>query len=270
MKLPFAVSGKGNSLCLTATEVINKGSVIEVCPLIFSPKKEEFSLKKTHLVRYFFPWNSEMLCYLLGYGGLISQSRNPNVTYLFDYERKEVRVVATQTITYGEVLSVPFSEHNPVESRVYRKNKGKIENSEPVSLELPFEIGQSPSLGIRSLLASKDIPQGTRIECCPAILFSVDAEEYIDHTILVKYYFDWSADNNAVCFGYGSLMNHSECPNVQFHLRKKTREIEFVTIVDVKKGEDLMISYRGYGDDQAEGNLEDHYFDYDEHLQITP
>jgi hypothetical protein len=166
------------------------------------------------------------------------------------------------------VLCVPTSEYAPVKHPTFFKNNVSIKDNELVSRELPFAIGQSPSLGIRSLLASQDIPKGTSIERCPAILFSVDFEKYIDHTILVKYYFDWSDDNNAVCFGYGSLMNHSEHPNVQFHLRKKTREIEFVTIAAVKKGEDLLISYRGYGDDQAEGNLEDHYFDYDDHLRL--
>lgn len=118
-------------------------------------------------------------------------------------------------------------------------------------MELPVEVGLSPTLGIRGLLAARDIAAGEVIERCPLVLIPVAQEDALEATVLGNYYFLWNDDFFAVAMGYGSFHNHSYHANVRFERDFEQQVIIFTAAKDVRQGEELTINYNGEPDDET-------------------
>ncbi|KAF8895426.1 cytidine deaminase-like protein [Infundibulicybe gibba] len=96
----------------------------------------------------------------------------------------------------------------------------------------------------RGVYASRPIAQQVVIEISPVLLFSKEA--YRMHgkfTVLDDYTFKWADGRMALALGLGSLFNHSESPNVSYHLDASTDSIQFTTIRDIEPEEELCIFY---------------------------
>ncbi len=118
-------------------------------------------------------------------------------------------------------------------------------------MELPVEVGLSPILGIRGLLATRAIAVGEVIECCPVILIPVTQEDALEATVLGNYYFLWNDDFYAMALGYGSLHNHSYHANTIFERDFERQMIVFKAAKPVQQGEELTINYNGGTDDET-------------------
>jgi len=92
--------------------------------------------------------------------------------------------------------------------------------------------------------ASRSIPTGTVIEISPVLLFS--QSEYREHgqyTVLDHYTFRWPDGRMALALGLGSLFNHSESPNVSYHLDTDSESIRYVAARTILADEELFIFY---------------------------
>jgi len=109
-------------------------------------------------------------------------------------------------------------------------------------ISLPFNVGISPTLSIRGLIASEKIADGQVIEKCPAVIYPKN-EEIIEQTVFDHYVFDWDETHEALALGYGSLCNHSYERNVSVDYDFETKEIIFTALREILPGEELLISY---------------------------
>lgn len=123
---------------------------------------------------------------------------------------------------------------------------------------IPIHIGVSPTLGIRGVLASRNIKKGEVIERCPALVYK-KKPEHIGKTIFEYYVFDWDEEHEALALGYGSLYNHSSHPNVEVDFDYEKREILFIAKKAIKENEEMFIHYND-GDDET---IDPNYFSFD-------
>ena len=124
---------------------------------------------------------------------------------------------------------------------------------------LPFQVGISPTLGIRGVLATESIKKSRIIEQCPALIYPKNPK-IIEQTIFDTYVFDWDKNHEALALGYGSLFNHSYSPNVRVDFDSDKKEIVFTALRAIAQGEELLINYN---DDSTEP-IDPEYLDFDQ------
>ncbi len=277
MNLPFTV-GISPTLGfrgLIATQLIPKGSIAERCPLVFLPVTQEKYLKNTVLWKYYFEWTKKYHCIALGYGSLVNHSFEPNIQYIFDYKANTLNFKVLKTIQPGEELQVNYNGNpygtDPIPTELidgnkhFHKIKQDSSDHSKKGIHLPFVIGTSPTLNIRGVIADEDIKEGQTIERCPVVFFPRNEEKDMDQTVIGKYYFEWNKQKNAVCLGYGALINHSYQPNVYFGRSFKNNILLFTALKDIHKGEELFSNYNGYNEDDMNEPVDPEHVDFDEH-----
>jgi SET domain-containing protein len=106
-------------------------------------------------------------------------------------------------------------------------------------------IGQSPTLGIRGVLARTNIPAATVLEHCPVVLIPLEQRLTIEHTVLGNYYYEWDDTHDALVLGYGSLYNH-RCPsNADYFFSYSTGELIIKSVREIAAGEEVTLNYNG-------------------------
>lgn len=129
-------------------------------------------------------------------------------------------------------------------------------------MNLPFRVDYSSKLNnIRCLKADRDIKLGEIIEKCPAIPFSESTCELMNQTVMEHYYFEWG-EGGAIVLGYGSVMNHSEDPNIEFERDPNSKYMVFTAIKDIKKDEELFVNYN----QGVEEPVEEGYLNFDDKI----
>jgi len=126
-------------------------------------------------------------------------------------------------------------------------------------MEIPLEVGTSPTLGIRGLIAARDIRKGEVIERCPVVFIDNREEHLVKQTAIENFWFDWNKRCSCVPLGYGALYNHSFQPNAKYHFDYRNRRLVFSALRRIRKGEELFINYNGEPEDRSE--IDDHYLD---------
>jgi SET domain-containing protein len=96
-------------------------------------------------------------------------------------------------------------------------------------------VKKSPIHGF-GVFAGKDIRKGEKIEECYFILSDCKDD------IVYDFIFD-AGGRSALILGYGSLYNHSDNPNVDYVINRRTKIATFTAERAIKKGEELFISY---------------------------
>lgn len=110
----------------------------------------------------------------------------------------------------------------------------------------------------RGVFARVAIKKGEVIERCPVFVLPRKDYPVLKKTALRDYYFMWGKTTVAICFGYGSLYNHSYTPNATYKKLIKEQTIEFVAIKDIKKDEEITANYNyGKPDDKSKLWIED-------------
>lgn len=115
---------------------------------------------------------------------------------------------------------------------------------------LPFTISNSPTLGIRGIIATEDIAKNKVIERCPVVLIKTAEASLVKKTKLINYYFEWNKKYIAIALGYGSLFNHSFEPNVRYCYNYSEKILAFKTLRRIKMGEELTVNYNGDPEDK--------------------
>lgn len=118
-------------------------------------------------------------------------------------------------------------------------------------MDIPVEIGISPTLHIRGLLASRDLVEDDLIHVAPIVLIPVEQQAALEQTILGVYYFEWDDTHHCFALGYASLFNHSYTANVYFIREFDEKLIYFYAAQSIRQGEELTINYNGVSDDDT-------------------
>lgn len=106
----------------------------------------------------------------------------------------------------------------------------------------------------RGVVALRNISAGTLLERAPMLVVPDRDRVRTDKTIAFTYLFVWekeeaqqdlykSEGRAAIVLGMGSLLNHSDTPNVEYQPNFDELEIEFVASCDIVEGEELTIDY---------------------------
>lgn len=108
----------------------------------------------------------------------------------------------------------------------------------------------------RGVFAKKRIPEGTIIDKAYILLISNEDFTKIENTKLYDYTFTWEdpkfpGHDNALAFGICQLINHSYAPNVEYLYDYDNQMIEYVTIREIQKGEELTVNYNGKEKDKS-------------------
>jgi SET domain-containing protein len=106
----------------------------------------------------------------------------------------------------------------------------------------------------RGIFAARNFKRGEVIERCPVLVLPRKDYLLLKGTELRNYYFMWGKSTSAICFGYGSLYNHSYEPNATYRKRIKEKTIDFIAIRSIKRGEEIAVNYN-YGKPKSKRTL---------------
>lgn len=98
-----------------ASQDIQAGEVIEICPVLEFSKSEVQLLKQTLLINYYFQWGKglETVAVCLGFGSLYNHSYEPNATYMKHWEEATIHFNAIKDIKRDEEITVNYNHGNP-------------------------------------------------------------------------------------------------------------------------------------------------------------
>ncbi|QTD42961.1 SET domain-containing protein [Sporosarcina sp. Te-1] len=95
-----------------AARDIKEGELIEVSPVLISPKEEWKYLRKTVLFDYCFTWGEdyEQTAIALGYGSLFNHSYQPNTMFINNSDQDTIDFYAIRNIEEGEEITINYNE----------------------------------------------------------------------------------------------------------------------------------------------------------------
>ncbi|MFJ8066356.1 SET domain-containing protein [Psychrobacillus sp. NPDC096426] len=118
--LPFYMKETGKyGRGIFAARDIKKDELIEVSPVIVSPKDEWKYLKKTVLYYYSFHWGKKDTAIALGYGSLFNHSYTPNITFSNNKKNLSIDFYAIVDIKEGEELTINYNGEPEDTSRLW-------------------------------------------------------------------------------------------------------------------------------------------------------
>jgi len=109
----------------------------------------------------------------------------------------------------------------------------------------------------RGTFAKIDIKKGTLINIGNVVLISNKDYKKIQDTILDNYTFEWEDPKTkgeyatAIALDICQFMNHSYNPNLKNIYDYKNRTVEYVSVRNILKGEELVINYNGKVNDKT-------------------
>lgn len=91
---------------------IEKGDMIEICPLIIIPPKEVEVIHQTVLHDYYFLWTKpeNSACIALGFGSLYNHSSENNAEVFMDIEMNEIEFRASRKINAGTEILIDYND----------------------------------------------------------------------------------------------------------------------------------------------------------------
>ncbi|MEL6988949.1 MAG: SET domain-containing protein [Bacteroidota bacterium] len=103
-----AKNNKGRGIF--TTEKINKGDLIEVCPLIIIPKDQVKQIHESKLHDYYFLWGEDQkeIAIALGYGSLYNHQLHPNADFLLDLVNETIDIFCIKDIGAGEEITINY------------------------------------------------------------------------------------------------------------------------------------------------------------------
>jgi len=104
-----------------ATKNINKGTVIEISPVIVLSEKERKTIEKTLLFHYVFEWGSDKkkAAMALGYISLYNHSYDANCEYEMEYGKRLMTIKTVKDIKKGEELFINYNAKPDDKTKVW-------------------------------------------------------------------------------------------------------------------------------------------------------
>jgi len=116
----------------------------------------------------------------------------------------------------------------------------------------------------RGVFAKENIPKGETIDVAHILLIPNNDWNLIEDTVLSNYSFEWDDPKcigefeSAISLSVSQLINHSYYPNVKYIYDYKNKCIEYITLRDISKGEEITVNYNGepFNDSPVEFEVE--------------
>lgn len=112
MILPFLTiaSSSNRGRGVFTTESIEKGTVIEIAPVIVLNAVERSHVENTLLYDYIFEWGEDhkAAAVALGYISIYNHMPDPNCAYQMDFEHQTITITTLQNIQKGEELFINY------------------------------------------------------------------------------------------------------------------------------------------------------------------
>lgn len=107
------------------SEPIEKGSIIEICPILLLPEKDIDLINQTIIHDYFFEWGEDLKAgaLALGYGSIYNHSYKPNAYYMVDMEGETLSIYAFKNIQAGEEITINYNGNPKSKTPVWFDNK---------------------------------------------------------------------------------------------------------------------------------------------------
>ena len=98
---------------------INKGEIIERCPIIEIPTDDQSSINETMLVTYIYYMgkNKSRLILALGFGSIYNHASLPNAVYKEMQKQKTIDFIAIQEIKKDHEITVNYNQGNKNDTR---------------------------------------------------------------------------------------------------------------------------------------------------------
>jgi SET domain-containing protein len=122
----------------------------------------------------------------------------------------------------------------------------------PENIDLRVEI--IPNKG-RGVVAKRKFKKGEVIEACPVLV--LNKGDYSGNGLLSHYMFIWPGarqkaysiswtkwTGSCLPLGFGLIYNHDPDPNADFKISVRRKELIFVAIRDINRGEEITHNYR--------------------------
>ena len=112
MILPFLTiaSSSNRGRGVFTTEKIEKGTIIEIAPVIVLNPEERAHVEKTLLYDYIFEWGTDhqSAAVALGYVSIYNHVADPNCAYQMDFEEQTITIITIKDILIGEELLINY------------------------------------------------------------------------------------------------------------------------------------------------------------------
>jgi SET domain-containing protein len=94
-----------------ATKNINKGTIIEISPVIVLSEKERKTIEKTLLFHYVFEWGNDKkkAAVALGYVSLYNHSYDANCEYEMEFGKRLMTIKTVRDIKKGDELFINYN-----------------------------------------------------------------------------------------------------------------------------------------------------------------
>lgn len=104
-----ASEGRGRGV-FTAVD-INKGDIVEYCPLLIIPPNQRSLIDKTIFYDYYFEWPEPKgaACIPLGYGCIYNHSQSPNIEIVLDIAGKVLQFHCLKKTPAGSELLLDYT-----------------------------------------------------------------------------------------------------------------------------------------------------------------
>ena len=119
-----------------AAHDMQRGAVIEVCPVIVMPPEQVQYVDRTTLGAYYYTWGEDhqRAAIALGHGSLYNHSYTPNARYRKDFERDVLTFVCLTSVRQGEEIRVNYN--------------GDPEDRAPLWFDVLEDVDTEPQLAI--------------------------------------------------------------------------------------------------------------------------
>lgn len=103
------------------TESIQKGTTIEIAPVLVFDAEQRAHLEKTNLYNYIFEWgdNNTGAAIALGYVSIYNHSYQSNCAYDMDFENDTIAIITLKDIDSGEELFINYNAENETDQPVW-------------------------------------------------------------------------------------------------------------------------------------------------------
>ncbi len=112
MILPFLTiaSSSNRGRGVFTTEKIEKGTIIEIAPVIVLNPEERAHVEKTLLYDYIFEWGEDNkgAAVALGYISIYNHVADPNCAYQMDFEHQTITLTTIRDVSVGEELFINY------------------------------------------------------------------------------------------------------------------------------------------------------------------
>ncbi|MFX0006025.1 MAG: SET domain-containing protein-lysine N-methyltransferase [Promethearchaeota archaeon] len=109
----------------------------------------------------------------------------------------------------------------------------------------------------RGVFAKIDIKKGKIIDIAHIIQISDHDWDLLEDTVLANYSFEWDDPkdkgeyDSAISLSISQFINHSYNPNVKYRYNYREKTIEYISIRDITKGEEITVNYNGSPFDES-------------------